>query len=329
MTATETFETLLRQVQSSCLNFKIEISPFSAIIYLKKSYIKDQRGVRVLPSPKHEELDSFAIRLRELEEEKDLLKDKLEAAERENQTCNKIIKNLRLEIEQKSNLAESLAQTNNDLKEETKLISSELHNTRLKLTINYEKSSEDIKRNEDLQSENEVLVNKVSELKKKLESAQLTQKQFSTSTLLGNKPLYNVETNNNCEVLTSDNKAVKESYDASKDNKAFAKQPEIDFNNYREKLGEFFENFRDNDEKEPKYFLAMKNVIIKGWDKLHLSLLDVGKFNPSLKEFLAENVQSLEHCKELREWLKEYDKRFEGKFRSNLAIYINKKNYGQ
>ena len=51
MTASETFENLLKQVQSSYLNFKIELSPFSAIIHLKKSYIKNQQGIPLLPPP--------------------------------------------------------------------------------------------------------------------------------------------------------------------------------------------------------------------------------------------------------------------------------------
>ena len=49
MTASYAFESILSQVQSSCLNFKIELSPFSAIIHLKKSFLKNQFGETVLP----------------------------------------------------------------------------------------------------------------------------------------------------------------------------------------------------------------------------------------------------------------------------------------
>ena len=103
----------------------------------------------------------------------------------------------------------------------------------------------------------------------------------------------------------------------------------MDFQNYKEKLGEFIENYRENDEEEPKYFQAMKNMIVKEWNIFHISLLDVGKYNPSLKNFLSENQKTLEQCKELTEWLKTYDANFEGNFKYDLSVYINKKNYGQ
>ena len=73
----------------------------------------------------------------------------------------------------------------------------------------------------------------------------------------------------------------------------------------------------------------MKNMISKGWNIFHLSLLDVGKYNPNLKGFLSENSNTLERCKELREWIKAYDANFEGTFKSDLSMYIHKKNYGQ
>ena len=50
MLATQNFNAILEQIQSSCLNFQIQLSPFSAIISLKKSFIKDKCGNLVLPS---------------------------------------------------------------------------------------------------------------------------------------------------------------------------------------------------------------------------------------------------------------------------------------
>ena len=44
MDATQTLEDLVHQVQHSCLNYKIELSPFSATILLKKSFITDKSG---------------------------------------------------------------------------------------------------------------------------------------------------------------------------------------------------------------------------------------------------------------------------------------------
>ena len=49
MLASQNFNSILEQVQSSCLNFQIQVSPFSAIIHLKKSFIKDKSGKLLLP----------------------------------------------------------------------------------------------------------------------------------------------------------------------------------------------------------------------------------------------------------------------------------------
>ena len=50
MLAEESFRSILEQVQSSKLNFYLKLSPFSATISIKKSFIKDENGCQVLPS---------------------------------------------------------------------------------------------------------------------------------------------------------------------------------------------------------------------------------------------------------------------------------------
>ena len=49
MLASHSFNAVLELVQTSCLNFQIQVSRFSAIISLKKSFIKDKCGNLVLP----------------------------------------------------------------------------------------------------------------------------------------------------------------------------------------------------------------------------------------------------------------------------------------
>ena len=49
MAASNKFDNLLKQVQSSNLNFRIELSPFTAVITLKKSLIKDKTGKFLSP----------------------------------------------------------------------------------------------------------------------------------------------------------------------------------------------------------------------------------------------------------------------------------------
>ena len=48
MAASNIFDLILSQVQHSCLNFQIQVSPFSAVISLKKSLAKDQSGAPLL-----------------------------------------------------------------------------------------------------------------------------------------------------------------------------------------------------------------------------------------------------------------------------------------
>ena len=56
MSVEETFQSLLGTIQNSCLNFKIEISPFSANISIRKSFITDKKGNAIVP-PEHVHLD--------------------------------------------------------------------------------------------------------------------------------------------------------------------------------------------------------------------------------------------------------------------------------
>ena len=45
MTVEQSFQNILQEIQSSSLNFKIELCPFSAIVHLKKSYIIETNPV--------------------------------------------------------------------------------------------------------------------------------------------------------------------------------------------------------------------------------------------------------------------------------------------
>ena len=49
MEAYSVFENMLKKVKNSNLNYKLELSPFSAKISLKKSFIRDKSGIPLLP----------------------------------------------------------------------------------------------------------------------------------------------------------------------------------------------------------------------------------------------------------------------------------------
>ena len=50
MLAANTFNSILYQVQDSCLNYHLQISPFSAVISIKKSFVRDKSGNTILPT---------------------------------------------------------------------------------------------------------------------------------------------------------------------------------------------------------------------------------------------------------------------------------------
>ena len=51
MAASKTFEHVLDQVKASSLNFHLQQSPFSAVISIKKSFVKDKSGQILTPPP--------------------------------------------------------------------------------------------------------------------------------------------------------------------------------------------------------------------------------------------------------------------------------------
>ena len=64
MLAKNTFEDIIDQIQNSNLNFHLQMSPFSAIISLKRSLIRDKFGSFLLPSivaPKSSKIEIAAL----------------------------------------------------------------------------------------------------------------------------------------------------------------------------------------------------------------------------------------------------------------------------
>ena len=77
MLAHKAFDSVLHQVQSSNLNFHLQISPFSAVISLKKSFLRDKSGAIRLPpaSSKHSAATpeiTAALAAKNLQLEKDI-----------------------------------------------------------------------------------------------------------------------------------------------------------------------------------------------------------------------------------------------------------------
>ena len=49
MLAKATFNEVISEIQESCLNYTMQVTPYSAIISLRKTFITDRNGVTVMP----------------------------------------------------------------------------------------------------------------------------------------------------------------------------------------------------------------------------------------------------------------------------------------
>ena len=59
--AMSVFDDIICRVRRSNLNFQLQLSPFSAVISLKKSVVKNSEGVQIIPEPKEIEADNDAL----------------------------------------------------------------------------------------------------------------------------------------------------------------------------------------------------------------------------------------------------------------------------
>ena len=112
MVTTNAYEKILDQIMTSNLNFQIQMSPFSAVISLKKSLIKNKSGVPILPPvSRHSEASEGAKNTR-LKEEIKCLRDDLTKSTENLDASNKVITDLinqkehKLEADVKSKLNE-------------------------------------------------------------------------------------------------------------------------------------------------------------------------------------------------------------------------------
>ena len=62
MLITKSFDHILQQIQTLCLNYQIQISPFSALISLKKSLIKDRLGNKAFQKMNSLENNSLTLK---------------------------------------------------------------------------------------------------------------------------------------------------------------------------------------------------------------------------------------------------------------------------
>ena len=62
MLASQVFYNIIDQIQSSNLNFLLQVSPFSAQISLRKSLVTDKEGNPVLPPPLNQSVPATTVK---------------------------------------------------------------------------------------------------------------------------------------------------------------------------------------------------------------------------------------------------------------------------
>ena len=121
MHASRAFDHLLQQVQTSSLNYQIQIAPFSAIISLKKILIKDKAGVPQLSSFSylassfyHDSTEKLFAMNAKLEEEVSHLQEKYKDALKECDIAQQAAKALDRELKLKNETKPVVIETVSD-----------------------------------------------------------------------------------------------------------------------------------------------------------------------------------------------------------------------
>ena len=201
MSAYQTFETVLNTIKASNLNFHLQQTPFSAVVYIKNSLIKDKLGNQLVP-PSLEDNKKLSIKLLELENMVSSMKNKLEDSILDSENAYKTITSLEnqlcstkrtLELEKKSHhelskktkvQIETLTLLNETLKKENvesrKLFKK--NNEELKNEINKKEKlvTNIIAKNEKLQTKNENLEFEKEELARKVKHHKSTISELET-----------------------------------------------------------------------------------------------------------------------------------------------------
>ena len=118
MAASTAFTNILDQVKSANLNFHLQLSPFSAIISLKRSLVKDQSGSHLLPPPTPSDLESenryLKKKILDLEKETTSLRFRFEETLEDCQNAYKTITNLEHEASRQANQKIKMEKIEND-----------------------------------------------------------------------------------------------------------------------------------------------------------------------------------------------------------------------
>ena len=110
--ATHAFNNILRGIQNSCLNYQIQMSPFSAVISLKKSLVRYKSGSVSIPDMNVVTLNDADDNSYKKDEDFDLLRREHEKLTAKYESAIKTIKTLEQDINNRDDKISSLEQFN-------------------------------------------------------------------------------------------------------------------------------------------------------------------------------------------------------------------------
>ena len=270
MNAVQVCDYLIRTLKASGSNFYLEESPFAVNIEVKKTFIKNHAGVEV-----HPDIDNFPCMKCNAADKTVAVKGCIGEEDEKFENLNDAFHELSIKLDKAINeLSETIVDKNNlvmELREAKKVINEKIEENTLEIK-QYKK---------DLEKKNKEFAKEVKKSEVLAENLLLTEARLS-NLKFEEKGVYNVETNNNFEILDEKNKVKSESKD--KDNgKQKETKTKVDHSNYKECLKNFLENYREHSNDDPKYKEAAMKMLDKGHNIFHISLLDVGLYDTNLK----------------------------------------------
>ena len=319
MDANQACDIVVNTVKASSLNFLLQESPFAITINIKKTFIKNQSGIKSNP-----DIYKFSCFKCNATAENYPVKDTTvsENDEKHRDVLDKTIQELSNKLEKATKELSEVMEDKEKLLVDLANITKEMHEKNEKHEIEIKQCKDEAKKKD------EELIKESKRSKTLSENLNLAEAQLENTKHQEKDLVYNVEINNNFETLHKHADADAE----NTINKKEGKRKFVDHSNYKGFLKDFLENFKENLGEEPKYPKAALKMIENGHNIFHVSLLDVGLYNPNLKAFLnghsREDLHKIEKdCKELiMTFGKDLGK---GSFKSDTSVFINPKNYGQ
>ena len=131
MVASNAFRDILDKIQSSCLNFQLQLSPFTAVISLKKSLVKDISGKPLLPpspcSVENTVIENLMAKNKKLEQELNDITQKYEKVANECAIACITVDDYKVKLRAQENVIHDLELANKNATEAAKQL-NKMHN---------------------------------------------------------------------------------------------------------------------------------------------------------------------------------------------------------